>query len=77
MYIYVQCAIKYVIGRVVRSLECNVLIGLGQNDVVETHGSELEGRTLKETGHNSVAIHLVAWTLQVEGTHWGVMRHLL
>ncbi len=77
MYIYVQCAIKYIIGRVVRSLECNVLIGLGQNDVVETHGSELQGRTLKETGNNSVATYLVAGTLKVEGTHRGVMRNLL
>jgi hypothetical protein len=77
MQVHIDLADDQVVAGVVWPLNDDMLIGVSQEQVLQANRPELNGGTSEEGIHHSVSSESVALALEVEGTDWGVVGHLL
>ena len=77
MHIHIEISHEKIVSRVIWSLEQDVLLGLRQDNVIETNSSKFKWSSLEETINHCVTAHLVPRSFKEEGTYWGMMRDLL
>lgn len=77
MHVYVKSSNDHVVGRVVWSLDQDVLIGISEHEMLEADCSKLQGGSLEKATDHRVSLEVVTLAFKAERGHRRMMRHLL